>query len=103
MGYALSVSLVIYISPEMESSALPESPRNLRSPLLIFLPCTPTPDLHNQTPERQLPDLHSLICIEFNLNKSKNSQVQSMADYSFGGTDEENAELKKLNAEVVCL
>ena len=26
-----------------------------------------------------------------------------MADYSFGGTDEENAELKKLNAEVVCL
>ena len=24
-----------------------------------------------------------------------------MADYSFGGTDEENAELKKLNAEVV--
>ncbi len=27
----------------------------------------------------------------------------TMADYSFGGTDEENAELKKLNAEVVCL
>lgn len=26
-----------------------------------------------------------------------------MADYSFGGTDEENAELKKLNAEVVRL
>ena len=26
-----------------------------------------------------------------------------MADYSFGGTDEENAELKKLNAEVVGL
>lgn len=26
-----------------------------------------------------------------------------MADYSFGGTDEENAELKKLNAEVVSL
>ena len=26
-----------------------------------------------------------------------------MADYQFGGTDEENAELKKLNAEVVCL
>ena len=26
-----------------------------------------------------------------------------MADYSFGGTDEENAELKKLNAEVVCI
>lgn len=26
-----------------------------------------------------------------------------MADYSFGGTDEENAELKKLNNEVVCL
>lgn len=26
-----------------------------------------------------------------------------MADYSFGGTDEENAELKKLNTEVVCL
>lgn len=26
-----------------------------------------------------------------------------MADYSFGGSDEENAELKKLNAEVVCL
>lgn len=25
-----------------------------------------------------------------------------MADFSFGGTDEENAELKKLNAEVVC-
>ena len=25
-----------------------------------------------------------------------------MADYSFGGSDEENAELKKLNAEVVC-
>ena len=25
-----------------------------------------------------------------------------MADYSFGGTDEENAELKKLNSEVVC-
>ena len=24
-----------------------------------------------------------------------------MADYTFGGTDEENAELKKLNAEVV--
>ena len=24
-----------------------------------------------------------------------------MADYSFGGSDEENAELKKLNAEVV--
>lgn len=24
-----------------------------------------------------------------------------MADYNFGGTDEENAELKKLNAEVV--
>ena len=24
-----------------------------------------------------------------------------MADYSFGGTDEENAELKKLNEEVV--
>ena len=24
-----------------------------------------------------------------------------MADYSFGGTDEENAELKKLNADVV--
>ena len=24
-----------------------------------------------------------------------------MADYSFGGTDEENAELKKLNSEVV--
>ena len=24
-----------------------------------------------------------------------------MGDYSFGGTDEENAELKKLNAEVV--
>lgn len=24
-----------------------------------------------------------------------------MADFSFGGTDEENAELKKLNAEVV--
>ena len=24
-----------------------------------------------------------------------------MADYSFGGTDEENAELRKLNAEVV--
>ena len=24
-----------------------------------------------------------------------------MADYSFGGTEEENAELKKLNAEVV--
>ena len=28
---------------------------------------------------------------------------ETMADYSFGGTDEENAELKKLNAEVVCL
>ena len=26
-----------------------------------------------------------------------------MADYSFGGSDEENAELKKLNAEVVWL
>ena len=26
-----------------------------------------------------------------------------MADYQFGGTDEENAELKKLNTEVVCL
>ena len=26
-----------------------------------------------------------------------------MADYSFGGTDEENAELKKLNGEVVWL
>ena len=26
-----------------------------------------------------------------------------MADYSFGGTDEENAELKKLNTEVVRL
>lgn len=26
-----------------------------------------------------------------------------MADYSFGGTDEENAELKKLNTDVVCL
>jgi hypothetical protein len=26
-----------------------------------------------------------------------------MADYSFGGTEEENAELKKLNAEVVCV
>lgn len=26
-----------------------------------------------------------------------------MADYSFGGTDEENAELKKLNVEVVSL
>lgn len=26
-----------------------------------------------------------------------------MADYSFGGSDEENAELKKLNAEVVRL
>jgi len=26
-----------------------------------------------------------------------------MAEYSFGGTDEENAELKKLNAEVVRL
>ena len=25
----------------------------------------------------------------------------TMADYSFGGSDEENAELKKLNAEVV--
>ena len=25
-----------------------------------------------------------------------------MADYSFGGSDEENAELKKLNADVVC-
>ena len=25
-----------------------------------------------------------------------------MADYNFGGSDEENAELKKLNAEVVC-
>ena len=25
-----------------------------------------------------------------------------MGDYSFGGSDEENAELKKLNAEVVC-
>ena len=24
-----------------------------------------------------------------------------MADFNFGGTDEENAELKKLNAEVV--
>lgn len=28
--------------------------------------------------------------------------LSTMADYSFGGTDEENAELKKLNAEVVC-
>ena len=26
-----------------------------------------------------------------------------MGDYGFGGTEEENAELKKLNAEVVCL
>lgn len=26
-----------------------------------------------------------------------------MGDYGFGGTDEENAELKKLNAEVVRL
>ena len=26
-----------------------------------------------------------------------------MADYSFGGSDEENAELKKLNTEVVSL
>jgi len=26
---------------------------------------------------------------------------QNMADYNFGGNDEENAELKKLNAEVV--
>ena len=26
-----------------------------------------------------------------------------MADYSFGGSDEENAELKKLNTEVVRL
>lgn len=26
-----------------------------------------------------------------------------MADYSYGGADEENAELKKLNAEVVRL
>ena len=26
-----------------------------------------------------------------------------MGDYSFGGSDEENAELKKLNAEVVGL
>lgn len=26
----------------------------------------------------------------------------AMAEYVFGGTDEENAELKKLNAEVVC-
>jgi hypothetical protein len=26
-----------------------------------------------------------------------------MADYTFGGTDEENTELKKLNAEVVSL
>jgi hypothetical protein len=26
-----------------------------------------------------------------------------MADYSFGGTEEENAELKKLSAEVVGL
>ena len=25
-----------------------------------------------------------------------------MADYSYGGSDEENAELKKLEAEVVC-
>ena len=25
-----------------------------------------------------------------------------MGDYNFGGSDEENAELKKLNAEVVC-
>lgn len=25
-----------------------------------------------------------------------------MADLSFGGSDEENAELKKLHAEVVC-
>ena len=27
--------------------------------------------------------------------------VPIMADYSFGGNDEENAELKKLNADVV--
>jgi hypothetical protein len=27
--------------------------------------------------------------------------MEAMADYSFGGTEEENAELKKLNAEVV--
>jgi hypothetical protein len=26
-----------------------------------------------------------------------------MADYAFGGNDDETAELKKLNAEVVCL
>lgn len=38
------------------------------------------------------------------LHRSFNSLlVLAMADYSFGGTDEENAELKKLNAEVVSL
>jgi len=30
-------------------------------------------------------------------------QAGEMADYSFGGSDEENAELKKLNTEVVSL
>ena len=30
-------------------------------------------------------------------------QAVEMADYSFGGSDEENAELKKLNTEVVSL
>lgn len=43
-------------------------------------------------------------------DNSRNSESSSsagtgkiaMADYSFGGSDEENAELKKLNAEVVC-
>ena len=37
----------------------------------------------------------------FELVIAVNLLDNQMADYSFGGTDEENAELKKLNAEVV--
>lgn len=63
--------------------------------------------LHNRNPRTQvfifLEDLHHTYSASTEQGFRAQSAVGfgKMADYSFGGTDEENAELKKLNAEVV--
>ena len=55
--------------------------------------CRPPSPSQRPIGQRNLPPKQSFL--------HNNLSVEAMADYMFGGTDEENVELKKLNAEVV--
>ena len=59
--------------------------------------------IHNDLTSINISNPYHHLLSFINQHSGGTSSQKNMADYGYGGSDEENAELKKLNAEVVSL